>query len=724
MTVPKYDPPFIISAWCGPEGNLERYKEYTDCGFNVVLNAPKEQIALAKAVGIKAIASGGPADVPEYSKDPTVVGVFLTDEPDASKFVELGKLSRAIQKANPRYIPYINLLPTYASPEQLGTPTYEEHIRRFIDVCKPPLVSWDHYALYGSCERPDYFQNLEIVSRLCREAGTPFVQIILSVPHFSYRDPNEADLRWQAYTSLAYGAKGIFYFTYITPPGGWRNAIIDEKGQRTAKYEYIRRLNRKMKALGPLLVKLDGVRAAHTDPLPVAGCGFDDNFPVAAAGGMPMTVGWLRDADKSDYLLVLNRSFDYQKGLIRNWEILGPYTAPGKTFKELQDMPFAPETLEAKARPWPTAGVFFSSSADFTCLRDVPANCVGYLRTRVKSATKQEALLTLKTSTAIKAWLNDKPVFTTGPGDRENKVKVVLEPGWNTLVLKLTRGDGPMSVSAQFFKPDGGLLSGLEVERDLNLPADRADGAVTLREGVKGVVEISQETGQPVPAAFDPAVRKLAVSLEPGEGKLYRLEYADPARVAGADTAPAKPKPSADTPVDLRLDPNTGVVLETDRNGLPAGTTLLSTNSCLEYSLLPLIDGIRDRKGLGWQGAAWASLEDKVPHGIEIRLARPMKGGRLQITWACDKYNAQGGHCYASRDYSIQVKSKASDAWKTVADVKGNQAPVSSHPLPAEPFGFVRLVQLPGGGDPTRPNILWIGQLELTGAQGATGPGA
>jgi hypothetical protein len=66
---------------------------------------------------------------------------------------------------------------------------------------------------------------------------------------------------------------------------------------------------------------------------------------------------------------------------------------------------------------------------------------------------------------------------------------------------------------------------------------------------------------------------------------------------------------------------------------------------------------------------------------------------------------------------------EASDAWKTVADVEGNQAPVSSHALPAEPFGFIRLCQLPGGGDSTRPNILWIGHLELTGAQNAPGSG-
>ena len=42
MTTPSYDPPSIISAWCGPEAKLDRYKEYADSGFNVVLGGRRE----------------------------------------------------------------------------------------------------------------------------------------------------------------------------------------------------------------------------------------------------------------------------------------------------------------------------------------------------------------------------------------------------------------------------------------------------------------------------------------------------------------------------------------------------------------------------------------------------------------------------------------------------------------------------------------------------------
>jgi hypothetical protein len=122
---PNYDPPFIISAWCGPEGKLELYREYAECGFNVVLGG---DAALSSQAGLKAVVGDGQvsalkpdnpgfatnvsAVVAKYSKDPTVVGLFLSDEPGVSGFSDLAAVSQAIQKANPRYIPYINLLPS------------------------------------------------------------------------------------------------------------------------------------------------------------------------------------------------------------------------------------------------------------------------------------------------------------------------------------------------------------------------------------------------------------------------------------------------------------------------------------------------------------------------------------------------------------------------------------------------------------------------------------
>lgn len=169
----------------------------------------------------------------------------------------------------------------------------------------------------------------------------------------------------------------------------------------------------------------------------------------------------------------------------------------------------------------------------------------------------------------------------------------------------------------------------------------------------------------------------------------------------------------APAPVELQLDTSTTVVLDKEINGLPAKTKLISTPSFQDYSLAPVVDGIKKRKELGWQECSWASEENESPHGIEIRFSEPHRGGRFQVTWAYDIYNEEHGKWWTSRDYVIQIKGKKDDAWKTVIAVKNNQSTVGSYPLPDEPIGYLRIYQLPGGGPADRPNIMWIAQVEL-----------
>jgi hypothetical protein len=339
------DQEFIISFWFGPpkaQTTLKRYQEIAECGFNLVLppaygtdvQTNKKILDLCKKTGMKALLEDGrllarqpnasdfarnlDVVVADYAAHPALAGYYLTDEPNAGQFPLLAAVNQYLRKKDPRRIPFVNLLPNYASPEQLGARTYEEHVSRFIKSVKPVLVSWDHYALFGAQlgnkERPNYFENLEIVRRQAVKADVPFVQIILSVPHLVYRDPSEADLRWQVFTTLAYGAKGVLYFTYWTPYGaeekqrGFRDALITADGKRTAKYDQVKRLNARIKALAPTLLKLRSVAVYHTDPVPQGAQKFDPKGPVARAAGGELLVGWLRDDKNVDYLFVVNRS--------------------------------------------------------------------------------------------------------------------------------------------------------------------------------------------------------------------------------------------------------------------------------------------------------------------------------------------------------------------------------------------------------------------------------
>ena len=180
------------------------------------------------------------------------------------------------------------------------------------------------------------------------------------------------------------------------------------------------------------------------------------------------------------------------------------------------------------------------------------------------------------------------------------------------------------------------------------------------------------------------------------------------------DVAAAPAVKEADRVPDLKLDETETVVLEKARNGLPAKSKVVATPSFPNYRLAPIVDGIKLRKDMGWQESSWVSEEDASPHGIELRLSKPARGGRFQITWGYDINNDEGGRWWISRNYCIQIKNKAESPWKTVLSVKDNQSAIGSYPLPDEPFRFLRVVQLPGGGHKLRPNLMWVGQVELT----------
>jgi len=72
--------------------------------------------------------------------------------------------------------------------------------------------------------------------RVSLEHGIPFWNFFNTMPFGKHFDPTESQLRWQIYTSLAYGAKGVLYFCYWTPRGGEfpkDGAIITPEGRPT-----------------------------------------------------------------------------------------------------------------------------------------------------------------------------------------------------------------------------------------------------------------------------------------------------------------------------------------------------------------------------------------------------------------------------------------------------------------------------------------------------------
>ena len=246
-------------------------------------------------------------DDPEDRK--AVYAIYLRDEPNASLFPQLNIWSNAVKKQG--VLPYINLYPDYASAEQLGTADYEAHLDRYVEICQPPYISYDNYSLFegGRLDENRFYGNLESVRNKSLEAGIPFWNVILSNAHFAYAEPSDATLAIQVYSTLAYGGRGIGYFTYYTPQvGNYRLAPIDRFGYRTKTWELMRNINLQIHSLVPVYGALKSVNVFHTGTVPRGGRGLESAQLVESVGGGSLLVGEFVDPAGKPHAMVVNKS--------------------------------------------------------------------------------------------------------------------------------------------------------------------------------------------------------------------------------------------------------------------------------------------------------------------------------------------------------------------------------------------------------------------------------
>jgi hypothetical protein len=267
---------------------------------------------------------GGSADrkkaldemVRDYKDHPALLGYFIADEPGAGAFGGLGEVVAYLKKIDPEHPGYINLLPTWAralGPEKanyLGAPTYEEYVRQFVQKVKPAWLCYDNYGMLKHGDRGDFHENLETVRKVAREANVPFWNIVLCTQHGDFRVLTEPELRFEAMQTLAFGARGLVWFTYWSPQGvdtstKWTHAMIDEHGNRTEHYEMIRAINADVLAISRELKNAKNVGLVQRVKGKSAVTG---EAPLTIDGG-DVSVGVFSTADGKRLALVANRDY-------------------------------------------------------------------------------------------------------------------------------------------------------------------------------------------------------------------------------------------------------------------------------------------------------------------------------------------------------------------------------------------------------------------------------
>lgn len=353
----------IVTYWAGP-GDTMKVTDQTAAqlaagGWNLGWTKNPDDLDLYHRHGLRVMLEVRTPNVddPEQAKalealitkvrsHPALYCYYIVDEPGAGAFPALGKLVAFLRKLDPAHLAYINLLPTYASPEQLnvtddaaakakvGIPSdfsgidtgngtvlrYQEHLRQFITVVKPELISYDHYHFMKNSDGPQYFLNLGLVRLAALESGKPFVNIIQTCdsPSEGWREPVANELRWLTYTSAAYGAQGIAHFRYDI--GCWK----DPKAPTTPLplYWALSQINREFVEIATELQPLKSLGAYHTGKMPIGGVALPTNAVFAPERrSQDLVLGTFgKRAGQPTHVVVVN--LDYKKAV--STTLLGP----------------------------------------------------------------------------------------------------------------------------------------------------------------------------------------------------------------------------------------------------------------------------------------------------------------------------------------------------------------------------------------------------------------
>ncbi len=178
------------------------------------------------------------AVVADWGSHPAIWGVHMGDEPSAEYYPYFIRALHLIREIAPQWEPYANLHPWIPGVEERITrDSWPDYLDGFIRDSGMKYISYDCYFQMRSdpLAWPIYFRNLKLYGDAARRNNIPFWTILLSVPHFAYRDPSLDDIRWQMNTALACGAKGISWF-YLYQQDIWhsnyRNTPVNQLGRK------------------------------------------------------------------------------------------------------------------------------------------------------------------------------------------------------------------------------------------------------------------------------------------------------------------------------------------------------------------------------------------------------------------------------------------------------------------------------------------------------------
>ncbi|MBP1996988.1 cohesin domain-containing protein [Paenibacillus eucommiae] len=261
------------------------------------------------------------AFVNHYKSNPALLGYNLVDEPFGDIFPTLKKTTDKIRTLDPDHMAYVNLYALcedcfhyYTGSNDFVNGGYQNYVNGWLDT-NPDIISFDEYPFRedGVFDEVTHYKTLEYFRERSLLYDTDLWAYIQSMKsdYFGMVQPTESQMRFQIYSTLAYGAKGFVYYTYHT--AGTDDAIILPDGSKNVTYNYAKNINAEVLNLGTALLSLTSKDVYHTGGVPPFARALPSTYfwqPSGTGPEMPMIVSRFENEDGREYVMVVNKDME------------------------------------------------------------------------------------------------------------------------------------------------------------------------------------------------------------------------------------------------------------------------------------------------------------------------------------------------------------------------------------------------------------------------------
>jgi len=273
---------------------------------------------------------------------PGFEGLSIRDEPNRAQMETMAPVFDHFRTALPNALLYVNAHPDTSVDARWGNfggapnpnYTYDQYLEDILTILRPDALSFDYHLLNSNNATQFNFGLFQTWTKHLVKVRAKAMEH--NVPYFVYastfattggqfRLASESDLKMQVFSALAFGYKGVQYFTWDShaTEGTISNAILQPDGSPSSVFAHVQGINRQLDVLGPTLRHLTSTdvrfirgRAITNNPTPEHmtnwsfNAGGDPNILGIAVQGSGRErngiIGFFEDPNGETYFMLVN----------------------------------------------------------------------------------------------------------------------------------------------------------------------------------------------------------------------------------------------------------------------------------------------------------------------------------------------------------------------------------------------------------------------------------